>query len=322
MAPPATRKASEATTDAFTGPCPRVHTGLASGWLVDRPHLDGGAPRPFLHALAGQLGRWERRAAAHLSSPPHPLAEATALRGLEATERRRFLRHFRTHVAAEAWTNRLAAAWHLRALLPSWPVRSWPEVHGLHLFLGAAGAGKTTLLYSVAAQLTRAGQHVSAIALLPRGSPQRAAFTAFAETTGVEAAFASTAAELDHRLAARAGTQTILLDTPCSLTCGPAVSAALQHPLLRHPRTALHLCVSMQHAWAVQLQTLQLAKAQRFDFLAVSHLDLAPGGGMLIGLQLQGPWPLSWVHASPDPRVPPFPQATEALAVAWGLPRN
>jgi len=311
------------TTDPFEAGAAMSSTGLETGWLLERSQpamaaAHGQDPRrAWLGTVGRQLWRWERRAAAQLRPPPHPLADDAVLVGLDAAERQHFLRHFRAFVPAEVWTERWAAERHLESLLPAWPVRRWSDVRGLHLFLGAAGAGKTTLLWSVARQLVRAGQRVTAIALVCSEPPRRAAFASFAAEAGVDASVANSAAELEHLLAATAGSHTVLLDTPCLLTHRARVGAALRHPVLRHPRTLVHLCLSLQHGRAVQARVLRQAAALRFDCLAVSHLDLAAGGGALLAVQLQGPWGMSFAHASATPHVPPLPFGTAALRAGW-----
>ena len=320
MTPATSRPADPFGAGAATAP-----TGLVAGWLLERPSAAGTATprRPsrraplWLGAVARQVRRWERHAAAKLWTPPHPLGEARLLHDLDAVERRQFLHHFRAFVPAELWTERWAAERHLEVLLPAWPVRRWSEVRGLHLFLGAAGAGKTTLLFSVARQLVGVDQRVTAIALLCPDAARRAAFTSFAAASGVQAVFADSAAELQRQIEAHRTSHTLLLDTPCLLTPGDAVGAALRHPVLRHPRTALHLCLSMQHSRRVHARVLQHARALRFDCLAISHLDLTLGGGPLLGVQLQGPWPVSFAHASSNVAVPPFPGSSHALRTGW-----
>ena len=328
--------------DAFTRAPVATRTGLQSGWLLD-PTPEVREAGVLLHAFVSGVSRLDpglrdepspqREPSLRLQpSQPllpasvrpwsrkqhggrfwrHPLEQAPLLQGTDASARRELRRHFRSQVPRRSWTSAWAAERHLRSLLPAWPVVTWSEVRGLHLFLGAAGAGKTTLLFSVARELQARGRKVTAIALLAADRPRRAAFAGFAADAGAAVAFAATAAELDAVLAAAAG-QVVLLDTPCLLERRAALAGLLRHPVLRHPRAMLHLCLSLQHRREVLEGALRAARLHRFDCLAVSHLDGAGGAGFLVGLQLRGPWPLSFARHSSDPGVPPLHRAPQAL---------
>jgi len=328
--------------DPFTSAPVVTRTGLENGWLLD-PTREIREAAGILHAMVSAGSRFEpshglvqahelERSHGHAPSPGpeprhgarfwrHPLEQTPLLQGTDASERRALRRHFRSRVPRRSWTSAGAAERHLRSLLPAWPVVTWSEVRGLHLFLGAAGAGKTTLLFSVARALRRRGRKVTAVALLAADRPHRAAFTGFAADAGAKAAFAATPAELDAVLAAAAG-HVVLLDTPCLLERRAALATLLQHPVLRHPRTMLHLCLSLQHRREVLESALHTASAHRFDCLAVSHLDGAGGAGFLLALQMRGPWPLSFARQASDPGVPPLTHAPQALLGTTGQRRD
>ena len=328
--------------DPFTSAPVVASLGLDNGWLLD-PTREIREAAGILHAVVSTGSRFEpsqgfvpapelEREHGRVGTPGpetrhgarfwrHPLEQTLLLQGPDPSERRALRRHFRSRVPRRSWTSAAAAERHLRALLPAWPVVTWSEVRGLHLFLGAAGAGKTTLLFSVARVLARRGRAVTAVALLARDRPRRAAFTGFAADAGATAAFATTPAELDAVFASAAG-HVVLLDTPCLLERREALATLLQHPVLRHPRTMLHLCLSLQHRREVLESALRTASAHRFDCLAVSHLDCTGDAGFLLALQLRGPWPLSFARRGSDPGLPPLTHAPQALLGSMGLRRD
>lgn len=189
--------------------------------------------------------------------------------------------------------------------LEPWPVRNWREVRGPHLFAGPTGAGKTTLLMSVAQALVRRGLRVRVVALLTPEPARRHALAGLAAAVGVRIEFAEDRAALDTVLAGAAPLDALLFDTPCLLGRHAALHAILQHPFLRHPRTVLHLCLSFVHSEETRQRVLQLAAPLYFDFIALSHLDLADAIDVRVPPLATAPRRLSFTHSSPDPAIAP-----------------
>ncbi len=198
--------------------------------------------------------------------------------------------------------------------LEPWPVRSWREVRGPHLFAGPTGAGKTTLLMSVAQALLRRGLRVRVVALLTPEPAGRNALAGLAAAIGVHIEFAEDRARLDAVLAGATPLDALLFDTPCLLGRHTALQALLHHSFLRHPRTVLHLCLSFVHSEETRQRVLQLAAPLYFDCIALSHLDLADGIDVRVPPLASAPRRLSFTHSSPDPAVAPALVGPEAHA--------
>lgn len=326
--------------DPFARP-PATPTGLAAGWLVDPPAPSASTPRepdrargvsarqqvpastpaapgnaagiasrrelvtPW-QALGATWRRLERRAAARFRAVPHPLAATRLLRGMTPAETRRLTRRFQEETPVSLWNSQEAALGHLAQLLRGWPVRTWDDVRGLHVFLGPAGSGKTTLLFRVARQLHRRGTKVTAVTLCTAAAA-RAAFAASAGERGITAFCAANPAQLERVLDSAQPKGVVLVDTPCSAGETRALRPFLALPWLRHPRTMLHLCLSLQHGLAGHEATLRFGADHAADCVAVCHVDLAAAAGAVLPLLLAAPQRLSVASASPDPAAPPLP---------------
>lgn len=312
-------------------PADRSHT-LEPGWLLEgatrateaktasSPH-EARSWRQRAAALGGRLRDVERRTTARLWRPRYPLAGTRYVAGLSLDDRLRLERAFRDATAPRHWRSRRAAVEHLESLAPRWPVRELRDMRGVHVFLGAAGSGKSTLVLKAARQLRAAGRHVGVIALFP-GSPERmTAFRAAARRLDVPACFAQREEELDEAVHSLAGCGTLLVDTPC-LISRPARSRQMARlRLLRHPSTVLHYSLCLHHARAFQRRELAAAAAHEVDFLALSHVDLAPGAGVLFALQLHRPRRISLANAHADLEEPLLPFGTTALLHALQIAR-
>ena len=326
---------SEARPDAsdpFETRASSATHALEPGWLVGSTLPATDEPAEVLHdapswkqraaAWGGRLLDVERRTAARLRAPRYPLTGSRHLAGLPVEDRARLGRAFRAATSPRAWRSRTAALAHLESLLPTWPLDDLTEMQGIHAFLGAAGTGKTTLALKVAHRLTQAGQRVGLIALFPHSPERLAAFREAALRVPAPALFAQTEAQLDEAATTLRRCDTILIDTPCLLS-EPARSRHIARlRLLKHPSTVLHYCLCLHHARAFRRREMAAAAAHGVDFLALSHVDLAPGPGTLLSLQLHTPKPISLANAHPDVHDPLVPAGASALLRALGQPRG
>jgi hypothetical protein len=305
---------------------------LEPGWLLgasfppptDAPEPEGAARtlRQRAAELGARLRDAERRTTARWWAPRYPLAGTHYLAGLPAEESGRLGRAFRDATPPGEWSSRTAALNHLQSLLPAWPIRDVSHMRGVHVFLGAAGAGKTTLVLKAAHRLTRAGRRVGLITLFPQSPERIAAFRDAALRVPAPVQLAHHERQLEEAVTGLARCDTILVDTPCLLS-QPARSRQIARlRLLKHPSTVLHYSLCLHHSRAFQHREMAAATAHGVDFLALSHLDLAPGPGALIAVQLRTLRRISLANAYPDVNDPLVPFGAAALLSAFGRSRR
>ncbi len=325
--------------DPFAPRASSASHALEPGWLIEstasipdefvpvrehapETHVEDRGWRQRAAALGGRLREVERRTTARLWAPRYPLAGSRHLAGLPVEDRGRLTRAFREATSPRAWRSRTAALAHLESLLPTWPLQDISEMRGVHVFLGSAGSGKTTMALKVAHRLTRAGQRIGLLALFPQSPERLAAFREAALRVPAPALFAQTDAQLNKAVQQLASCDTILIDTPCLLS-QPARSRRMARlGLLQESSTVLHYCLCLHHARAFRRRELAAAAAHGVDFLALSHVDLAPGPGALLSLQLHTPQPVSLANALADVHDPLVPFGAAALLRALGQTRT
>lgn len=279
---------------------------------------------PWLKQRAAELGARlldaERRATARLWAPRYPLDGTHYVVGLPPEDRGRLARAFRDATPPRQWRSRPAALTHLETLLPTWPIRDITHMRGVHVFLGAAGAGKTTLVLKAAHRLTQAGRRVGLIALFPQSAERIAAFREAALRVPAPVHLAHRGKQLDEAVSSLARCDTVLVDTPCLLSQPARARQIARLNLFKHPSTVLHYSLCLHHSRAFRQREMATATAHGVDFLALSHLDLAPGLGALVGVQLHTPRRISLANAYPDLNDPLVPFG--ALLSAFGGSRR
>ncbi|UCE02185.1 MAG: hypothetical protein JSW67_13170 [Candidatus Latescibacterota bacterium] len=301
---------------------------LEPGWLLD-PEQSSPEPtprrrrsaRPWRHWAAGIGGRLraiERRTTARLWTRRYPLAGSPLLTGLPEEELELLQRAFRRATPSRVWRSQRMAQLHLESLVDIWPPRRWDELRGAHVFLGAAGSGKTTLTLKAASRLRAARRRVGIISLLATRPAQQASLAAAAAAIPLAVESAADERELERALDRFALCDVLLIDTPCVMSDASMARRLRRLPLLQHPRTVLHYCLCLHHARAFRERELALANAMGVDFLALSHLDLAPGPGALLSLQLHTPRRLSLVNPAADAALVAF----DARTVLEAFPRT
>ena len=92
--------------------------------------------------------------------------------------------------------------------------------------------------------------------------------------------------------------------------------------LLRQPNSVLHYSLCLHHGRDFRRREMAAAAHHQVDFLALSHIDLAPGPGALLALQLHTPRPLSLIHDSPDVRGALVPFSADAILRALDRTRR
>ena len=299
--------------DAVTG----ASVTLTPGWLVE---ADAAAARRAPHARRRRWPRWTQglgRAARVEDIPPYPLADASFLGDLGEAARNGLEAAFHATAPRALWGSRVAARRHLDQLLPASGYRDWSDLHGLHFILGAAGTGKTTLVLRIAAAARRAGVDAAVLSLLPE-RPERAAFLDAASLLDLPAVVVARRSDWDAAMGAVAQRHVVLVDTPCFISRPEMPWQLLTLPELRRGTSVLHYVVCLHHRAAFIARQLQLAAAHRIHDLALTKVDLAPGIGALLALQLAGPRRIAFVSTSARLDTPPG-LGTSALRNACGM---
>ena len=320
---PPRRDASERGTDPFERGTAHDPHALEPGWLLGA----GFAPLPDVFPAQRAARTWkqraadlgerlldaERRTAARVWAPRYPLAGTRYLAGLPIEDRARLAAAFRDATPPRDWRSRQAALEHLESLLPMWPLDDVTRIRGLHVFLGAAGSGKTTLLLKVAHQLSRAARRVGLIVLYPQGPERMTAFRDAGLRVPAPALFVHREAQLEEAVQTLARCDAILVDTPCLLSQPARSRQIARMRLLQHPSSVLHYSLCLHFARAFRRREMAAAAAHRVDFVALSHVDLAPGPGALLAQQLDRPQRISLANAHPDVNGPLVPFGPAAL---------
>jgi flagellar biosynthesis GTPase FlhF len=226
------------------------------------------------------------------------------LHDLAAGERSELAAAFRAAAPRSLWNSRIAAERHLDRLLPAAAYRDWSDLDGMHFVLGAAGTGKTALLLRIAAAARGAGRDAAVVSLLPE-RPARTAFLDAAALLDLPAVVVDRRADWDAAMGVVARRSLVLVDTPCFVSHPEMPWQLLTLPELRRGTSTLHYVVCLHHRAAFIARQLQLAAAHRIHDLALTKVDLAPGIGALLTLQLREPRPIAFVSTSPALATPP-----------------
>jgi signal recognition particle GTPase len=301
---------------------------LEPGWLLDpEPSSSEATPRRRRSArpwrswaaeIGGRLRAIEQRTTARLWTRRYPLAGSQLQTGLPEEDLELLQRAFRRATPARVWRSQRMAQLHLESLIDLWRLRRWEKLRGVHVILGSAGAGKTTLALKAASRLRAARRRVGIISLLATRPAQQAALAASAAAIPLAVETAADERELERALDRFALCDVVLIDTPCVMSDASMARRLRRLPLLQHPRTVLHYSLCLHHARAFRDRELALANAMGVDFLALSHLDLAPGPGALLSLQLHTPQRLSLVNPGADAALVSF----DARTVLQAFPRS
>jgi flagellar biosynthesis GTPase FlhF len=215
-----------------------------------------------------------------------PIGEELLTSGVTHAGLRILQSTFEEKVPASERRNRTEALRHLAGYLHCTHARSFEEIAGPHLFLGAAGSGKTTLLIKLATMLANNGKTLAIVAAAPYHGGEVKRIEAAASALMCDAAVARDNAELERALEIYSNKDVVLVDTPCLMSQKRPAAALLFKYLEQRDDLYRHYVCSLTSDFDFLLSEIDLSRKWKSDYIALSKLDLAKRCGKIVDIAL------------------------------------
>jgi hypothetical protein len=267
------------------------------------------APSPgsdLADALAHEVERIEQLAATLAGGGPqggawgdYPLARTLLRAGASVHAVERTAAAFARLPEAKR-RGRDAAAQHLGSLLRA-SASEWPQLGGVHVFLGEAGCGRSDLVLGVAARLAAAGQRPLVLSLLPRHGGEIRRLQLEAAAHGYDAAVMHRPDQFARHADQFAAYGAVLVDTPALFAAPLQALGELQAFVVGNASFHRHLVVAADADLRERTDLWQAARDWNCDWSAVTRLDRTRLPGKLLDVCIRLPWPVSFTAAAPWP---------------------
>ncbi len=267
------------------------------------------APAPgsdLADALTHEVERVERLVATLADGGPqagawgdYPLARTLLRAGASADAVERTAASFARLPEAKR-NGRDAASQHLGSLLRS-SASEWPQLGGVHIFLGEAGCGRSDLVLGVAARLAAAGQRPLVLSLLPRHGGEIRRLQLEAAAHGYDAAVMHRPDQFARHADQFGAYGAVLVDTPALLAAPLPAVGELQAFVVGNASFHRHLVLAADADLRERTDLWRAARDWNCDWTAVTRLDRTRLPGKLLDLCTLLPWPISFTAASPWP---------------------
>jgi flagellar biosynthesis GTPase FlhF len=272
-----------------------------------RPPRRSPAPGSDLaDALVHEVERIERLAATLAGGGPqggdwgdYPLARTLLQAGASTAAVERTAASFARLPEAKR-RGRDAAVRHLGSRLRA-SSSEWPQLGGVHVFLGEAGCGRSDLVLGVAARLAVAGQRPLVLSLLPRHGGEIRRLQLEAAAHGYDAAVMHRPDQFARHVDQFGAYGAVLVDTPALLAAPLLAVGELQAFVVGNASFHRHLVLAADADLRERADLWQTARDWSCDWTAVTRLDRTRLPGKLLDICTLLPWPISFTAASPWP---------------------
>ncbi|MHB8078757.1 MAG: hypothetical protein ACYDIE_05840 [Candidatus Krumholzibacteriia bacterium] len=281
--------------------------GAVGRGLGRRPARRAPAPGGDLaDALTEEVERIERLVATLAGGVPqagvggdYPLAPALLRAGASGDAVERTAAAFARLPEAKRH-GRDAAIRHLGTLLRT-SASDWPQLGGVHVFLGEAGGGRSDLVLGVAARLAAVGRRPLVLSLLPRHGGEIRRLQLEAAAHGYDAAVMHRPDQFARHADRFGAYDAVLVDTPALLSSPLAKLGELQAFVVGNGSFHRHLVLAADADLREQDDLCQAAREWSCDWTAVTRLDRTRRPGKLLDICTRLPWPVSFTAAAPWP---------------------
>ncbi len=281
--------------------------GAAGRGLARRPARRAPVPGTDLaDALAEEVERIERLVAALAGGGPeaapggdYPLARTLLRAGASADVVERTAAAF-ARLPEGRRHGRDAAVRHLGTLLRA-SASDWPQLGGVHVFLGEAGCGRSDLVLGVAARLAAAGRRPLVLSLLPRHGGEIRRLQLEAAAHGYDAAVMHRPDQFARHADKFGAYDAVLVDTPALHGAPLRAAGELQAFVVGNGAFHRHLVLPADGDLRERADLWQAARDWSCDWTAVTRLDRTRLPGKLLDAGVRLPWPFSFTSAAPWP---------------------
>jgi len=284
--------------------------GAVGRGLGRRPSRRAAAPSGDLaDAFTEEVERIERLVATLAGGPEaqpggaYPLARALRRAGASADAVERVAAGFARLPEAKR-RERDAAARHLGSLLRT-SASDWPQLGGVHVFLGESGCGRSDLVLGVAARLAAAGQRPLVLSLLPRHGGEIRRLQLEAAAHGYDAAVMHRPDQFARHAGQFGAYGAVLVDTPALLATPLAALGDLPAFVVGNGAFHRHLVLPADADLRERADLWQAARDWNCGWTAVTRLDRTRLPGKLLDACIRLPWPVSFTAAGPWPGAGP-----------------